>query len=335
MYKIDLPISVQIGKNKRFSLNLNQYRNTHFRDLDKAKKQFKEDVTPLIRHLPFMERVRLSYTLFTPSRQLVDTANVVAIVDKFFCDALVETGKLSDDNCLVVDQGGQSFGGVDKGRPRVEVTIEPTRELPGSVDVQPAVTTGSAQPEERSMQLKLVQTEIESALRAYINSIFTLGEGARIDMTLSATRGDDGFVAMVDIVPINHPQPAAQLAPAAAPPVKPLAFGQKTEAPAEVPAAAAPKAVAAKPPVQRVAPEPKPAPVVEPEPEVQEVVEPVAELVEEVVEEAVPAIRATPENRQPVEEDLEVSAAERPLKPSIFSNLNKPVNAPKATADAE
>ena len=39
-----IPISVQQTKKKRFSLNLNQYRNAHFRTLSTVKKRYKESL---------------------------------------------------------------------------------------------------------------------------------------------------------------------------------------------------------------------------------------------------------------------------------------------------
>lgn len=128
MYVVDLPLRVQISKNTKFILNLNHYRNAHWRQLDPAKKAFKQAVQPLILDLPVFERVEIHYTFFAPDNRLSDTSNITSIVDKFFCDALVECGKLSDDNRLVVVETRSRFGGVDKGRPRVEACIVPVRD---------------------------------------------------------------------------------------------------------------------------------------------------------------------------------------------------------------
>ena len=53
------------------------------------------------------------------------------------------------------------------------------------------------------MQITLVQHEIETALRNYVTSLLNVREGHRIDITLKATRGEDGSTAVIDIVPDN------------------------------------------------------------------------------------------------------------------------------------
>ena len=53
------------------------------------------------------------------------------------------------------------------------------------------------------MQITLVQNEIETALRNYVTSLLNVREGHRIDITLKATRGEDGSTAVIDIVPDN------------------------------------------------------------------------------------------------------------------------------------
>lgn len=49
------------------------------------------------------------------------------------------------------------------------------------------------------MQIRIVQTEIEEAIRNHILSQIMVREGVDIAITLSATRGEEGFVATIDI----------------------------------------------------------------------------------------------------------------------------------------
>lgn len=121
--KIPLPLRVPVSKKKDFILNLNQYRNTHFLALNKAKAVFKEQVTPLLKDLPELKRVFIVYEVFPKTKALSDVANYCSIVDKFFSDALVEAGKLPDDNFLVVPQVVYTFGSVDPVNPRVDAYI--------------------------------------------------------------------------------------------------------------------------------------------------------------------------------------------------------------------
>lgn len=122
MWEVSVPISVPISKNKNFSLNLNQYRNAHFRVLTKAKKEFARLVAPKVRGIPILKKVRISYILY-PSWD-PDVANVCCIVDKFFSDVLVSEGKIEDDNPRHLPMVAYGFGETDKQNPRVEIIIE-------------------------------------------------------------------------------------------------------------------------------------------------------------------------------------------------------------------
>lgn len=120
---INSPLSVPISKSKRFVLNLNVYRNTHYQSLNKAKASYKAVMAEQIQALPRMGRVVVNYTLYPKTRRLTDIGNVVAIHKKFFEDAMVEFGIIEDDNYLHVTGSIESFGCVDKASPRVEIEI--------------------------------------------------------------------------------------------------------------------------------------------------------------------------------------------------------------------
>lgn len=53
------------------------------------------------------------------------------------------------------------------------------------------------------MQITIVQAEIEAAIRAYILSQINVREGMGIAIELAATRGADGFKAIIDIQPVQ------------------------------------------------------------------------------------------------------------------------------------
>lgn len=185
MYTLSLPTSIHLGgkKNNKFALNLNEYRNTHFHSLNKAKVLFKKIVEDSIKQLPTMTKVELIFTLFMGSHRSADLSNICSIVDKFFCDALVELGKLPTDSFEAISSVDYRFGGVEKGNPRVDVTLVPL-----------------ATAEEEPMQIIIVQSEIETAIRNHILSQITVNEGTEINIDLSATRGAEGFKATIDIV---------------------------------------------------------------------------------------------------------------------------------------
>ena len=53
------------------------------------------------------------------------------------------------------------------------------------------------------MQLILVQSDIELALKEHINGLLTIREGMEITIDLKATRGTDGATAIIDISPVK------------------------------------------------------------------------------------------------------------------------------------
>ena len=100
-------LDLGVRNRKKFYLNMNVYRNTHFHVLDNAKKKFKEN---LFRDYPELlkikaETVRVSYMVIAGTKRKFDTMNVVAVVDKFFLDALVQGGVIPDDDYTVVNYG--------------------------------------------------------------------------------------------------------------------------------------------------------------------------------------------------------------------------------------
>lgn len=118
------PLGIRQSAKKIFILNLNVYRNSHYRTLNTVKIRYKEHMKEQIMKLPQYDvPVRILFRLFPKSRRLTDVSNVCSVHDKFFCDALVECGKLPDDNYLHLPEVKYTFGDVDKNNPRVEIFI--------------------------------------------------------------------------------------------------------------------------------------------------------------------------------------------------------------------
>jgi len=118
------PLKVRRSKDKFFILNMNHYRNAHFRTLNNVKKMYLTEISEQVKALPTYEKVRLIYTLYPGNRRLCDLDNVLSIHAKFFQDALVTLGRIPEDNYLYVLSSTQCFGEVDKDNPRVEIKIE-------------------------------------------------------------------------------------------------------------------------------------------------------------------------------------------------------------------
>ena len=125
--KIDLPLEVYYTKNKKFILNLNNYRNAHYRILSNAKKIYADNLVDRISHPKYEEPVVLTYTYYAKSKRRLDVSNPCSIIDKFTCDALVKAGVLEDDSYAQVDKVVYKFGGVDKADARCELVITPKK----------------------------------------------------------------------------------------------------------------------------------------------------------------------------------------------------------------
>jgi len=117
------PLSIIKYKVSKFILNLNQYRNTHYRVLNSCKIRYKEHMEEQINKSDVKQKVLCVYKVYAGSKRSYDLGNVCSIHEKFFEDAFVELGKLPDDNTdyipLVVFMGC----GIDKENPRVEIEV--------------------------------------------------------------------------------------------------------------------------------------------------------------------------------------------------------------------
>ena len=149
------------------------------------------------------------------------------------------------------------------------------------------------------MQITLIQSEIEQALKNYINDIMSVKDGMEIEIQLKATRGEEGTTAIIDIVP-----------------QKPKASrGGRTSG--EVPAKAEPAKAAApaKAEAAQVVAEAAPEPVAE------SVAEAEADDAEQVAEQA-----QEPEALEPAPVEAEQAPAEEAPRKSLFAGLSKPQN---------
>lgn len=124
LMKFSVPLRVKISKNKYFILNLNNYRNAHYRVLTSAKRTFTDYILDLdVPFTPFT-KCRLHYKYYPASNRSYDSMNVVSIVDKFVCDALIKKGVIRDDNYKIVEFPTFTPMPVDRDNPRMEIEIE-------------------------------------------------------------------------------------------------------------------------------------------------------------------------------------------------------------------
>ena len=110
---------------RQFILNLNQFRNTHYRTLNNAKIDYKNKMESVIDKItyPYTNKIVTLYKVYQGSNRRFDIGNVCCIHQKFFEDALVELGKLPDDNSEYIPMVIYMDGEVDKDNPRVEIEL--------------------------------------------------------------------------------------------------------------------------------------------------------------------------------------------------------------------
>ena len=122
---VTLPLEVYYSEKKKFILNLNNYRNAHYRILSIAKKVYTENLVERIKdYSRFDDPVSLEYIYYAKSNRRLDVSNPCSIIDKFTCDALVKAEIIEDDSFKQIKKVSYVFGGVDKNNPRCELTIK-------------------------------------------------------------------------------------------------------------------------------------------------------------------------------------------------------------------
>lgn len=129
MYKIISPLKITLSHKKdgsvgkEFMLNLNNYRNAYFRTLNQSKIMYKKTIVEQLQDKPRYERVAIIYQVFKGDNRRYDIGNVLSIHQKYFEDALVETGKLPDDKADLLPMVIYLKGEIDKENPRVEISV--------------------------------------------------------------------------------------------------------------------------------------------------------------------------------------------------------------------
>ena len=176
-YQVRIPTYVHVSKKNQKAVNLNVYRNLHYHHLNIQKKNFADEVTPLLRDKPRAERVWIHYTIFAPRNGRLDTMNVGSIADKYFSDTMVEAGKIPDDNMDHIVLSTFSFGGV----------------VP--MDGHAIATVNILKKEPEDMRILLDQEDIQAALNAYVKTLsIPNAEDASVDLSVE----DDEIVAEIN-----------------------------------------------------------------------------------------------------------------------------------------
>lgn len=120
--KLNLPLFVFVSKVRKKWLTLNSYRNWHYAVSNNCKKRFKSDIRHLL-DFKLEGKVRIEYEYYPPDKRKRDLMNVISVIDKFFQDALVESGCIEADDMSIVVEVNSKFIEIDRQNPRLEVTI--------------------------------------------------------------------------------------------------------------------------------------------------------------------------------------------------------------------
>ena len=123
IHSLELPYFITINNNKH-ACNLNKYKSLHYRVTNAMKKEFKEIITDAVIDLPVMERVKIHYIIHYENKRLFDIDNIISIVSKYAQDALVELGRLEDDNYKYIVQITGTVGEINKQNPHIEMRIK-------------------------------------------------------------------------------------------------------------------------------------------------------------------------------------------------------------------
>ena len=110
--------------NKTSLVGMNLYRNAHHFLQNNMKKHFQDLV---IEQLPpvveVVQQFTVTYKLYYKS-PVCDASNVVALIEKFYLDAIKEHGLIIDDNVNYHISSSWQVIAQDKTNPRIEVTIK-------------------------------------------------------------------------------------------------------------------------------------------------------------------------------------------------------------------
>jgi len=174
---------VKTSSKKKQALNLNVYRNLHFRSLSAQKNKFYELAKKLLLGVPPLGVITLHYEVCPTTKRRLDVMNVGSIVDKYFSDSLTEAGIIADDDYVNIPLVSFAFGGfVETEHVLVTITeIEPRKEV-------------------TPMRVLLDQNDIQLALTAYVETLnIPLADG----VTLSV-EGDE-ITAEITFLPTSDP----------------------------------------------------------------------------------------------------------------------------------
>ena len=101
---------------------MNSYRNWHFQDSSYIKRTFKSEISSKLNFV-IKGKLKIDYFYFAPDKRKRDLMNVISVIDKFFQDALVESGCIEGDDLSIVVEVNSCYMGIDEQDPRLDVLL--------------------------------------------------------------------------------------------------------------------------------------------------------------------------------------------------------------------
>jgi Holliday junction resolvase RusA-like endonuclease len=111
---------------RKIILNLNNYPHWGFFVYNMVKHAYCEQLNELS-GLVLKTPIQVNFTLYRGNQRKGDRANVLAVHEKMFCDALTHYGAIEDDNDDIIISSHYKTGEVDIKNPRVEIEIIETK----------------------------------------------------------------------------------------------------------------------------------------------------------------------------------------------------------------
>jgi hypothetical protein len=125
--KFILPLTVTLPRktkaDKLVILNLNNYPNWSFFLYADLKRRYREHMRTQLEGLRLPTPVTLHFTLYRKDSRSGDRQNVLAVHEKFFCDAVTSYGCWPDDTDEYILSTTYTTGNIDRANPRVEVDV--------------------------------------------------------------------------------------------------------------------------------------------------------------------------------------------------------------------
>ena len=127
-YHFTLPLSVTLKrkktKDKKVSVNLNEFRSMHHRTYTEAKKEYCNVISEQIKSCDGASgRLHIHYDFYAARNNAPDLDNFIGAAKKYFQDSMVFHGFIEDDNVNFICSNSEKYAGIDKLNPRIDAFI--------------------------------------------------------------------------------------------------------------------------------------------------------------------------------------------------------------------